>query len=155
MLQGSREVGPLISIYQQLHMDTDRIVSALAYLDGRYANWDKAAFWKSLGVRLRYGVPEDLVSLCGIRGVGRAFALKLWDAGIKNEGDFYTNPEAAKEVLGSNVYVRIVSPESSQPDSVLDRIRQQMDRVAAREERSQKKEIVVEQMRRNLYSRRA
>ena len=49
--------------------------------------WEQHEWFKRLGMRIAYGVREELVDLCQIPNIGKARAEKLFKAGIKSLDD--------------------------------------------------------------------
>jgi replicative superfamily II helicase len=90
----------LAVFYRQISFDIDRIGQALRLIDSRARKWERAAFFETLTLRVRYGVPEELVELVKLPGVGGARARKLAQAGIKSLNDFLGKSQVAKNVLG-------------------------------------------------------
>ena len=67
-------------------------------------NWGKE--WDSLYMRLKYGVSQELLDLVQAPGIGKAFATKLYENGIKSRKDLLnpSNQEAAENALGKKRY---------------------------------------------------
>jgi replicative superfamily II helicase len=87
-LQGLKPHVFLYATYRQVIGDYERITQALAYLDSMFGHWNRPDVWKALAIRLKYGVPANLVPLCGLKGVGAAKAIALFEGGIKSPADF-------------------------------------------------------------------
>ncbi|MCL5011341.1 MAG: DEAD/DEAH box helicase [Candidatus Marsarchaeota archaeon] len=51
---------------------------------------------RRLAVRMKYGVKEELIDLCSIRGVGRVRARRLWNKGIKSVEQYEKMKNEAK-----------------------------------------------------------
>ena len=66
--------------------DIDRQCQALSLID-KYAEWRKEDLWKSLPLRIKYGIPEKMVDLVKLPGIGGVRARKLWDTGFKSLAD--------------------------------------------------------------------
>lgn len=84
--------------------DIDRIISALEMIDSWHAQWDKGDFWKKLGMRIRYEVPEIMTELCTLKGIGGTRVKKLFEAGIRTKKDFMFFKEKAAGIVGKKVY---------------------------------------------------
>ena len=85
--------------------DIDRQCQALALIDGMHAKWNKEKLWKTLPLRIKYGISEELIGLVRIPGIGGVRAKKLWDAGFRTIADV-ANPERKnrmKTILKINV----------------------------------------------------
>lgn len=67
-----------------LQIDFERIRDILIAIDGMSAKWDKREYFQRLGLRILYGVPDELVDLCKIKGIGKVKANRLWDAGLRD-----------------------------------------------------------------------
>ena len=79
---------PLITPFKRtIKYDIDRQCQAFSLIDGLYAKWSKENFWKVLPLRVRYGIPEEMVELVKIPGIGGVRAKKLWDRGFKTVAD--------------------------------------------------------------------
>lgn len=66
--------------------DVDRQVQALSLID-QYAEWEREDLWKSLPLRIKYGIPEKMIDLVKLPGIGGVRARKLWNAGFKSLAD--------------------------------------------------------------------
>ena len=55
---------------------------------------------KKLGKRVKYGVKEELLLLVELKGIGRARARKLFNAGIKKPSDLIKNQKEVEKILG-------------------------------------------------------
>ena len=76
---------PLIDpLKRTIIFDIDRQCQAFSLIDGMYAKWEKENFWKILPYRIKYGVPEEMIDLVKIPGIGAKRARKLWDRGFKS-----------------------------------------------------------------------
>jgi helicase len=62
--------------------------------------WNKGRYFDDLGIRVNYGVKEELVPLCRIPDIGKVRANKLWAAGIKSAKDILANTDRVASVLG-------------------------------------------------------
>lgn len=83
--------------------DIDRQCQALKLID-KYAGWDKENFWEILSLRVKYGIPEKMVCLVKLPGIGGVRAKKLWDAGFKSLTDIVSENR-------KNELLRIVKPD--------------------------------------------
>ena len=90
---------PLIDPFKRgILYDISRQNQAFGLIDDLYAKWNKEAFWKVLPMRIRYGIPEKMVELVKIPGIGGVRAKKLWDRGFKTIADV-ANFSRKKELL--------------------------------------------------------
>lgn len=67
--------------------DIDRQCQAFSLIDDMYTKWGKGKFWKTLPSRIRYGIPEEMIELVKIPGIGGVRAKKLWEQGFKTISD--------------------------------------------------------------------
>lgn len=125
LLTGSTPDSPLMSYYYNIQKDIDRTISVLKLIDSRVGKYVKSAKkcegfgwdqeeWDSLLLRLKYGIKENLIDLVKIPGIGKKFAEKLYDNGIKTKKDFF-NPskkENVSELIGSKRFDNILSSAS-------------------------------------------
>lgn len=81
-----------------LRSDMERMMQVLQSLDSMGGKWDKKDWLKTLQLRLRYGVPADLVEIVQIPNVGQVRAKRLKDAKIRKLEDFlcYNADDLAK-----------------------------------------------------------
>jgi helicase len=68
-------------------------------LDSMSGKWNMKEFFKTLGVRITYGVKAELVDLCRIPNVGKVRAEKLWAAGLRKPSDLVNDPDKVQKVL--------------------------------------------------------
>jgi len=64
--------------------DINRQVQALSMIDKMYSIWEKEDLWEVLPSRVIYGIPEDLIELVKIPGVGATRAKKLWQKDLRS-----------------------------------------------------------------------
>lgn len=67
--------------------DAERMCTAIGIMNSIFAWVPEKGFFTSLGLRIKYGVPNHLIQLCRLKGVGPARAMKLFDAGITKPKD--------------------------------------------------------------------
>jgi len=80
-LTGEEVPDALKSIRRQIVFDIDRIGQALALIDKMHASWNRD-LWETLPLRVKYGVPEEVVPLTRIKKVGGKRALSLYQKGF-------------------------------------------------------------------------
>ncbi len=73
-----------ISTIEMFRNDSERLLEVVSALDNMSGKWGKIEYLNSLKMRLKYGVEEHLVGLCGIVNIGKARAEKLWNNDIKD-----------------------------------------------------------------------
>lgn len=88
LMHGKRDIPALQAIMGTLLVDIDRIMQVLNSLDSMSCQWDKGRWFKTLQLRIRYGVEADLVELCQIPNVGQVRAKKLKANRINTVEDF-------------------------------------------------------------------
>lgn len=81
------EEGVLKAICRGLIFDIQRQTQAFSLMDGMYAKWGQDGLWKVLPVRIKYGIPEEIVPLTTIAGVGGKRAKAIWGQGLKSVED--------------------------------------------------------------------
>ena len=79
--------GVMTGLTRNLQFDFPRANAVLKALDGMSCKWGQHDWFKRLGLRMTYGVREELVDLCQIPNVGKVRAEKLFKAGIKDLDD--------------------------------------------------------------------
>lgn len=75
------------SFKRTIIFDIDRQNQAFGLIDDMYTKWGKSEFWKTLPLRIKYGVTEEMVELVRIPGIGGVRAKKLWEHGFKTIKD--------------------------------------------------------------------
>ena len=88
MLKGKHDMPTLNALTATLLVDLDRTMQVLNSIDSMSSKWDRQGWFRTLGLRVKYGVGVDLVELCQIPNVGAARAKRLKDKRIKTVGDF-------------------------------------------------------------------
>ena len=116
-LLSGRDVEPMLNSFaMSIKRDLERIIDTLKQSDDQFGkmvksagkcvgfNWGKE--WDSLYMRLKYGVSQELLDLVQAPGIGKAFATKLYENGIKSRKDLLnpSNQEAAENALGKKRY---------------------------------------------------
>lgn len=104
MMRGKRDVPVLQALSGTLLSDLDRTLQVLMAVDSMTCRWDRANWFKMLGMRIRYGVEPDLVELCQIPNVGGARAKKLRSNRIKTLEDFTQyNPSVLANIMKCSI----------------------------------------------------
>ena len=93
MLQGKFNIPAFAAIQGGLKVDLERTMQVINAIDGMASGWKKKEWFKVLKMRLQYGVPEDMVSLCQIPNVGHVRANRLKKKGIHKLEDFLAYSE--------------------------------------------------------------
>lgn len=91
--------GPFNSLSRGLQLDFERTASVLNALDNMAAKWNKKNYFKTVALRIAYGVRAELVNLCRIPNIGKARAERLFSAGFRNPQDLVGNFDKVKQVL--------------------------------------------------------
>lgn len=80
---------PVFSAIQSgLRLDSERTLEVLNALDTMSAKWQESDYFKTLKLRMAYGVKSEYVNLVQIPNVGRVRAEKLYQAKIRTVDDF-------------------------------------------------------------------
>lgn len=80
---------PVFSAVQStLRLDSERTMEVLNALDTMSAKWKESDYFKTLKLRMAYGVKSEYVNLVQIPNVGRVRAEKLYQAKIRTVDDF-------------------------------------------------------------------
>lgn len=82
-----------------LQADSERLCEVLGTIGKMITKWDETDFFKRMYIRLVYGVGEELVSLCSLRGVGKIKAKRLWDANLRDLQFISENPLKVMKAL--------------------------------------------------------
>ena len=61
--------------------------------------WNKRPFFNTLGIRMMYGVPIELVPLCRLPNIGKVRAERLWNANLRSYDQIIANPEHVGRIL--------------------------------------------------------
>jgi replicative superfamily II helicase len=88
--------------------DMERICAALEMIDNMYSHWGRSDFWKKLQLRVSYEVTEEQTELCSLKGIGGVRVRKLFEEGIRTINDFKRKTMLAKDILGDDMYAKIV-----------------------------------------------
>ncbi len=91
--------GSISGISKTLQWDAPRMIQVLQAIDQMNCKWNKKDWFKTLSLRINYGVKPHLLSLCGISNIGKVRAEKLWKAGIKNAKDVSSNQGKVQSIL--------------------------------------------------------
>ena len=91
---------PVPQQMRSIKYDVERVTQALSLIDSQYAKWGKDGLWTTLPQRIMYGIPEELIPLTKLPGIGGKRARKLWENGIKSLEDV-ANPENKNRILAA------------------------------------------------------
>jgi replicative superfamily II helicase len=91
--------GSLKANCRSVKYDIRRVVQALSTMDGVYAKWEKKSLWKVLGARVTYGIPEEMVELTRLSGIGGVKARKMWEMGIHTLQDVTEHTDLLKRMF--------------------------------------------------------
>jgi replicative superfamily II helicase len=86
-------------IVRGLQFDFGRMQEVLQALDQMGGKWNKKMWFRTLSLRIRYGVGPELVHLCELPQVAKVRAEKLWKAKLRSYKDIVSNRAKVKEVL--------------------------------------------------------
>lgn len=91
---------PVAQQMRAIKYDIERVTQALGLVDQGYAKWGKEGIWATLPQRIMYGIPEELIPLTKLPGIGGKRARKLWECGIKSLEDV-ANPDNKNRILAA------------------------------------------------------
>lgn len=106
----NNEVNELNLYLRQFRNDMDRFMNMVKLVDSYYASWGLESKWDALSLRIKYGISEELIQLCSIKGIGKVRAEKLYKAGITSIIDIQNNVDRARSIIGHNVVEKIIGP---------------------------------------------
>ena len=76
-----------ISLKRAVSYDIERQNQAFQLIDKMYCQWEKSELWDILPTRVKYGIGEELVELCKLKGIGGKRASKMYNKGIESLKD--------------------------------------------------------------------
>lgn len=88
MLKGKRNNPSFAALQGALTVDLDRTMQVIQSIDTMSSRWGKKDWFKTLRLRLVYGVGPELVQLCQIPNIGQARAQRLFKKNIRTPDDF-------------------------------------------------------------------
>jgi len=96
---------PMPPLHNMLTQDVGRSLGALKTMAGmKIIHGVPADVIDEYALRFRYGVSLKLIPLVRLRGIGRVFAQRLWEVGIRTPADLLREEEKAKNILGDKRY---------------------------------------------------
>jgi replicative superfamily II helicase len=99
LLNGEELEGVLKAHGRTIKYDIQRIVQALKLIDSMHGRWGKDDFWKILPIRISYGIPESMIELVSLPGIGGVKARKLFDKGVHSLQDIIEKTEVLKSMF--------------------------------------------------------
>jgi replicative superfamily II helicase len=93
---------------RSVKFDMERVTSALQMIDNMHAHWNKDSFWEKLQLRVVYEVTEEQTEICSLKGIGGERTRLLFGEGIRTKADLVRKSQLASDVLGYNVYQKIL-----------------------------------------------
>jgi helicase len=91
--------GPFSALSRGVQQDFDRTLMVLNALDSMACNWNKKGWFYNLGIRVSYGVTNELTFLCRLPEVGKVRSEKLWKAGYKTYEDIINGAGSIGKIL--------------------------------------------------------
>ena len=79
--------GTLNNNARAIKYDIQRTNQALGLIDSMYGKWERKEFWNVLPARIKYGIPEEMIELVRLPGIGGVKARKMWEKGIQTLED--------------------------------------------------------------------
>jgi len=99
-LLGGPSTSKLSSQKKEAKEDFGRIYGALLKIN-ECSGWDKRKFFEDLRVRIAYKIPDELVNLCKLEGIGKSVAFELYNLGVENAEGIRENWDAI-ETFGTD-----------------------------------------------------
>ena len=96
---GGPSLGRFGNLIRERQEDFGRIHKALKILDD-FKGWNQSEFIDDLLIRVRNRIPECLVNLCKLKGIGKSLAYELYNMGIQDIDDMQNQAEMIK-IMGS------------------------------------------------------
>jgi replicative superfamily II helicase len=88
MLKGKKDLPAFAALQGALRVDLDRTMQVIQSIDSMSSKWGRKDWFKTLRLRLLYGVEPELVQLCQLPNVGQVRAKRLVAKKITTVGDF-------------------------------------------------------------------
>lgn len=85
-LLGGPFVGAVTAEIERMRQDYGRLHNVLVMLNNNNG-WEQQDFLDELRIRVIYGVPRELVPLCQLPGIGKTYALDLYNRGVRSVAD--------------------------------------------------------------------
>jgi helicase len=98
-LQGVKRKA-LRSLQFMMKKDMERVLEAIRMIDNQYGRWHKKEFFDELALRIKYEIPKEYVQLVKVGGIGRVYAERLYQQGLKTVHDVTTHKETVLKVMG-------------------------------------------------------
>lgn len=102
---------------RQLVYESDRYMQAISMIN-KMVVFGGESIEKELdsySIRLKYGVPEELIELVSLPGIGRARAYNLYDQGIQTARDLEVMAPLSMAILGEGAYNRAMEAIRNEP----------------------------------------
>lgn len=90
----------LRSLQYMMKKDMERVLEAIKMIDSQFAKWHKTPFLDELALRIKKEVPVKYVQIARVNGIGKVYAERLYDKGLKNIHDLITHKETVVGVMG-------------------------------------------------------
>lgn len=87
MMKGKKNNPAFAALQGALSVDLDRTMQVIHSVDSMSSKWGRKDWFKTLRLRLLYGVAPELVQLCQIPNIGGARAKRLYDKRIRTVND--------------------------------------------------------------------
>jgi helicase len=91
--------GPFTAMSRGIQQDFERTLMVLNALDSMSCQWNKRGWFNTLGIRMSYGVPIELVPLCRLPNIGKVRAERLWNANLRTYESICSNPDYVGRLL--------------------------------------------------------
>lgn len=99
-----KEIPVFSSTQSTLKLDSERTLEVLNAIDSMSAKWKEDEFFKTLKLRMTYGVTPEYVDLVRIPNIGKVKAETLYAAKIRNIDDFVaTDPATISKIANLKI----------------------------------------------------
>lgn len=92
----------LANIMRGLVADLERMIEVLCSLDKMAGCWGQSNYFRTLHLRLLYGVESEKVNLIKLKGIGKVKCDRLWSANLKDLEDIAMYPDKVAKALNCN-----------------------------------------------------
>ena len=96
---GGASFGGSASLVRIVQSDCNRIHQVLKLMNV-HEDWQMDKFFDDMKVRTKYGIPQDLVDLCKIPGLGKNYAIQLYNKGIESLSDMQERLDEVEDLGG-------------------------------------------------------
>lgn len=98
----------LYKLMREFSKDFSRLIEAIKMLDSLIGKWGKIDFWEDTNSKVLYGVPNELLDLCKVKGIGAKKARNLYDSGIKNRQELLQKTNLVGKIIGYKSIEKVI-----------------------------------------------